>query len=140
VCVSANFLGAQQPAFGLRWLSLLYGTLFGMALVCATKGQVSLMRILGNPVLAFMGKIGFGLYLLHFPVFQAVNATIDAGPAIRLAVAMPIVVGLAWLAYNLVERPMISLGRKLEVRLGVSSSRTVNAEEGRTKCLSTNNV
>ena len=140
VCVSANFLGAHQPAYGLRWLSLLYGTLFGLAMVCAADGRAVLMRVLGNPLLAFAGRIGFGLYLLHFPVFQAVNAYIDAPPTLRLAVAMGIVVGLAWFAYHLIERPMIKLGRKLEVRLGVSQPRALNAAEERTAFLSTKDV
>ena len=140
VCVSSNFLGAQQPAYGLRWLSLLYGTLFGLAIVSAADGRAVLTRALGSPLLAFAGKIGFGLYLLHFPVFQAVNAYIDAPPTLRFAVAVPIVVGLAWLAYHLIERPMIRLGRKLEVCLGVSPSRAVNAAEGRTAFLSTKDV
>ena len=123
IFVSANFLGARQPAYGLRWLSLLYGTIFGLAVVCAAEGRSTLTWALGSPFLAFMGRIGFGLYLLHFPVFQAVNAYIDAGAPIRLAMAIPIVVGLAWFAHLLIERPMIRLGHKIEVCLGVSQPR-----------------
>lgn len=140
ICVSANFLGARQLAYGLRWLSLLYGAVFGLAIVCAVEGRETLARVLGSPVLAFMGKIGFGLYLLHFPVFQAVNTYIDAAPAMRLAVAMPIAFGLAWIAYQLIERPMIRLGRKLEVSLDVAQTGVANAAEDRTERLPTKTV
>jgi peptidoglycan/LPS O-acetylase OafA/YrhL len=128
--VSANFLGAHQPVYGLRWLSLLYGVVFGLAIVCATEGRASLAGILGSPVLAFMGKVGFGLYLLHFPVFQAVNAYVDAPSAIRLCVAMPVAIGLAWLAYQWIERPMIKLGRRLEAGLGIAGSKLAHTASG----------
>ena len=118
ICVSSNFLGAQQPAYGLRWLSLFYGAVFGLAVVCAVEGGAPQMYWLGSPILAFIGKLGFGIYLLHFPVFQIVNVFVDSSPLIRLAVAMPFTVGVAWLAYQLIERPLIRFGRKLEGNLG----------------------
>jgi peptidoglycan/LPS O-acetylase OafA/YrhL len=58
----------------------------------------------------------------------------------RLAVAMPIAFGLAWIAYQLIERPMIRLGRKLEVSLGVAQPGVANAAEDRTERLPTKTV
>ncbi len=131
IAVSANFLGARQPAYGMRWLSLLYGAVFGLAIMRASSDSPLMTRVLGNPLLAFIGQIGFGLYLLHFPAFQAVNAYLDATPAIRFGVAMSLAVSLAWIAYRFIERPMIKVGRKLEAAFGVSEPTDLRSDEAR---------
>jgi peptidoglycan/LPS O-acetylase OafA/YrhL len=119
VCVSRGFLTAHRPLYDLRWLSLLYGVVFALAIVNAVGGKLGLTKVLGNSLLAFMGRIGFGLYLLHFPVFQIVNASIDWPPYFRFFVALPIACALAWIAYRTIEHPMIRLGRRFEAKLRV---------------------
>jgi len=130
ICVSANVLGAHRPFWSLRWLSLMYGVVFAAAIVAAIEGRSRLLAPLGHPLFAFLGRVGFGLYLLHFPVFQVVNEFVPAPPAIRFCIAIPTACALAWLAFQFIERPMIRLGRRLEVRCGIGRTDLANRPAG----------
>jgi peptidoglycan/LPS O-acetylase OafA/YrhL len=112
--VSFNFLGAGQPWYGLRWLSLLYGIVFAAGVVSASQGNRWLLRPLTSKWLVFMGVTGFGWYLLHFPVIQVVNAYLDMSAVMRLLISTAACAAVAWVAFQLVERPGIRLGRRLE--------------------------
>lgn len=119
VCISQGFLLANRPLYNLRWMSMLYGVIFALAIVNATCGSSQLFGVLNTRPLVFMGKIGFGLYLLHFPAFQIVSATMDWSPRLNFVVALSMACALAWIAYQAIERPMIRVGRRIEAKLGL---------------------
>lgn len=124
ICISRGFISAGRPLYDLRWVSLLYGVVFALAIVNAVDGNPSLTRPLVSRPLIFMGKIGFGLYLLHFPVFEFVNTNLDwTPPYVKLAVALPIACAIAFGTYQAIERPMIRVGRLVETKLRVGDSR-----------------
>lgn len=61
----------------------------------------------------FVGVVGFGWYLLHFAVLGAVNDGPISNPQIKLVIATLGTALISWLAYRFVERPGISLGKRL---------------------------
>ena len=75
---------------------------------CAVTAQTaSLARALGNPVFRYVGKISYGTYLWHFPLF----ALLDVGPpplygypllAVRIGVTLVVATG----SFYLVEEPI----------------------------------
>lgn len=115
--VSENFLGAKRPYYELRWISILYGTVFGLAIASVMQGNSFISGPLKNSVLVFMGKCAFGWYLLHFAVFKIVN---DFGPEsvfTRFLIATLGCALAAWGARILIEIPCIAAGRWLESTL-----------------------
>jgi peptidoglycan/LPS O-acetylase OafA/YrhL len=75
-------------------------------------------------VLTWLGRISYSLYLLHAIVLSQVPRVIpdigNASGVIRVAAGFAYVIvalGVAWLAYRMVEQPGQALGRKLTARL-----------------------
>ena len=72
-----------------------------------------------NRILSFLGEISFSIYLVHFAVLRATIGLIPTAlaPTTHLLVLYATVLSLsslvAWLTYSAVERPMISVGRRL---------------------------
>jgi peptidoglycan/LPS O-acetylase OafA/YrhL len=122
VCVSKSFLWFNQPLYNLRWMSLAYGVVFALSVVSVAQGNRYLLAVFNNPVLRFMGIVGFGWYLLHFQVFQIVNAYIDPG-FMRFLVATIAIASCSWLAFVLIESPCMRIGKLLSSK--VSASRTM---------------
>ncbi len=76
---------------------------------------------LGNGFFHSLGELSFGAYLIHLMVMQPVIAyliqTTDVSNPVRwaltLAITVPIVYGLAWVGYNLIEMPGQNIGKGL---------------------------
>ncbi|MGO4412504.1 acyltransferase family protein [Cupriavidus sp. KB_39] len=76
--------------------------------------------LLTTPLLRFVGRISYSLYLLHLPVLfmasiVAVHIGVSGIPAflVVLALSVPVALGVAWLGYVSVERWSIDAGRRL---------------------------
>jgi peptidoglycan/LPS O-acetylase OafA/YrhL len=70
-------------------------------------------RALASPTARYLGRISYGVFLWHLPVFEAVYAVtgIDyftGGALALLAVGVPVTVGLAALTERVVERPLMA--------------------------------
>ena len=70
-----------------------------------------------GPALA-VGRVSYGLFLWHLPVFTAIysvtGATVFTGGMLPLlAVGLPISLGLAWLSYVAIERPAMRWASRL---------------------------
>jgi peptidoglycan/LPS O-acetylase OafA/YrhL len=75
------------------------------AVVTAQAG--SLARALGNPVFVYIGKISYGVYLWHFPLFMLLNAErmhLYGLPLLAVRLGATMVVATA--SYYLVEQPI----------------------------------
>jgi peptidoglycan/LPS O-acetylase OafA/YrhL len=114
--IADNVLGLGRMLYGARWLSLGYGAAFALVVLATAQGQPHLARLFGLRVLRFMGIAGFGWYLLHMAVFQTINQTLAVPPQVKFAVAFLGCAALSWLAFVLVERPFMALGRSLTTR------------------------
>ena len=115
--VSANFLGAERPWFGLRWLSIVYGVVFAAGIASAAQGN----RLIAGPaeifILRFMGVVGFGWYLLHFAVLQVINLQTDLHPMVKFMSAFVLCALVSWVVFQTIERPGMRLGRQIERKL-----------------------
>jgi len=79
-------------------------------------GRHSLLaKPLSSRPMVFIGRISYGLYLLHLPVYYIVENLMPAAPlAVRLAIKVPVSLILAWSSYDLVEKRFLRMKRKFE--------------------------
>ena len=74
-----------------------------------------LARVLASRPMVAIGKISYGLYLFHLPVYYMVEALMPAASLpIRLAVKVTVSLALAKLSFELVERRCLQLKAKFE--------------------------
>ena len=74
-----------------------------------------LARGLATRPMVFIGKISYGLYLLHLPVFFAVEKVIPQAPlVVRLGWKVAISLTLATASYYLVEKRFLALKGRFE--------------------------
>jgi peptidoglycan/LPS O-acetylase OafA/YrhL len=112
--------GGRQ--FGIRFDSALFRggfLLTGIATVAIIAGvthQRSLLgRLLGNPVLNWVGTRSYGLYLYHWPIYQILRG--EAGKPLSVSqfvVAMILTIPITEASYRYIELP-IRQGRIAEV-------------------------
>jgi peptidoglycan/LPS O-acetylase OafA/YrhL len=78
-----------------------------MVTAAVTHGHSLVGKLLGNPVLLWVGTRSYGLYLYHWPIYQAIRkvAGNPLSPA-QFAVAMVITAVVTEASYRLVETPM----------------------------------
>ena len=75
-------------------------------------GTDSFSRILGSAPARYLGRISYGIFLWHLPVFEAIYVVtgIDyftGGALALLAVGVPVTLGLAAISERVVERPLM---------------------------------
>lgn len=109
-------------AVQFRWLVsdnetlALIANAIGAALVIALAFSLpSMVRILENGVLVFLGRISYSLYLSHMAIMLLV--VVALGHMMRLEFILPfaavVCVALAYVFYRLVERPSVKLANLL---------------------------
>ena len=99
---------------------LIYGVFF----IIISSAVPTLNRWVSGKVLHVLGEISYSIYLSHIFIVTVVvslllrfDQYLSIGPGFRfliaLAVTAPLVVGVSYLLYRLVERPGIRLGQQL---------------------------
>jgi peptidoglycan/LPS O-acetylase OafA/YrhL len=69
-----------------------------------------LCRILENPILVAIGKVSYGLYLWHYPVYHFLSPDrLGTGPAPALCVRVVVTTILVVLSYHLIEKSALRL-------------------------------
>ena len=111
------------PAFaGFAGWSAVYGYFFAAlgatAVVWATLNDRP--GWLASPALVYLGRISYGLYVVHFLALWIAadfigGATGMTGIAAKAALGLAITVPLAALSYHLIERPFLTLKARLAV-------------------------
>ena len=76
-------------------------------------GQDVYSQLLSAAPARYLGRISFGVFLWHLPVFEAIYAVtgisyFTGGAIALLAVGLPVTLGLAALTERLVERPLMA--------------------------------
>ncbi|MFT3852603.1 MAG: acyltransferase family protein [Ilumatobacteraceae bacterium] len=95
---------------GFLWVSI--ATL--MAIAAVTHQASHLGKFLGNPVLNWIGTRSYGLYLYHWPIYQAIRKYAGVGLTLnQFVLAMAITLPITELSYRFVETP-IRTGRLSE--------------------------
>jgi peptidoglycan/LPS O-acetylase OafA/YrhL len=86
----------------------LYGLGVAAVIFCAITAQAApLSRALGNPVFRYLGKISYGTYLWHFPLFALLDAArlhLYGYPLLAVRIAVTLVVATG--SFYLVEEPI----------------------------------
>jgi peptidoglycan/LPS O-acetylase OafA/YrhL len=98
---------ATVPA---RWLypwGLAGGAVCSAALICASMQPGPLRAVLSLRPLRFIGRISYGVYLLHWPVFRWLTPTrTHLGPWPLFVVQMIVTVGAATAMHRWIEEPI----------------------------------
>ena len=122
--VDGRDLGTHYDAWLFRGGLFLTG-LCTLALIAAVAHRRALTgRVIGNPVLAWIGARSYGLYLFHWPVFQIIRG--QAGVALtpkQFAIGSGVTLVVTELSYRYVETP-IRLGRFREWLRGERKAQT----------------
>ena len=94
------------------------GALF-FYLICALLVGASATRpalpLIGGNVLARIGLVSYGIYLMHMPVLSAVKR-VTSEPLSVLILTAIIVFPLAWLSHRYFEEPIRRLGRRTKLK------------------------
>ncbi|WP_344082334.1 acyltransferase [Nostocoides veronense] len=121
---AAAYLFATTPVAGLLTLGVVDGWRLAakMALSCVVAGALLLPLVLGgangyaralaHPAMAWLGRVSYGTFLWHVPVFTGMYAVsgvqyFSGGLLPLLALGVPITLALATLSYHLVELPLM---------------------------------
>ncbi|HEY0865555.1 MAG TPA: acyltransferase [Lacunisphaera sp.] len=101
----------------MGWIGyVLVASLAAMVLADLVLGRHSLLApVLATRPMVFVGKISYGLYLLHLPVYFAVEKIIPAAPlALRLGCKVTVSLALATMSYYWLERRFLRLKDRFE--------------------------
>jgi peptidoglycan/LPS O-acetylase OafA/YrhL len=91
---------------------------------CVTVPSGLLARVLSLPVLVFVGRISYGLYLYHWPLFLTINhAHTGLTGGWLLAVRLAVTLAVATVSFVLIEEP-IRVGRTFRGRIGLGMAAT----------------
>jgi len=100
-----------MTSFGFSWLALLYLTLL---LLAVTQPKSWLGASLRFPPLRWLGRVAYGVYLLHATIFLGLLVSL---PRLSLSMAVfvasmttLVVASISWLVF---EKPLIDLGHRL---------------------------
>ena len=90
-----------------------YSLLVSVTVLTAAWLSCPVEYVFANPVMRFLGRISFSLYLIHLPVMRWVLSNIDVGEVPGLFIAIIAAVIAAWLMYKTIEIPGQLIGRKM---------------------------
>lgn len=105
--VALGFVLCDAQAFPFPWALLsVVGTLAALhGLRFSSLGQVSL-RMLEQPVISWIGRLSYSLYLWHWPVYVLFRWTVGIEGFFSALAALAITVGFAAGSYYFVEQPI----------------------------------
>lgn len=89
------------------WLYFGMLTLIAFAIAVVIVNELE-SKQLANPLLVWVGKLSYGIYLWHYFVFKAIGGW-NAAPGTKLIIALPLTLLCATASYYLVERRFLEL-------------------------------
>ncbi len=81
-------------------------------------------RLLERASLLFLGRISFGIYLVHYPILVFVLSTTALPPLAAATLVIALSILAAWALFVTVEQPMMDLGRNLLTRMSAARTTT----------------
>ncbi len=107
-----------RPQAHLRGFSVLYALavtlIIGSLVTCKGVGT----RILSTPALVFMGRVSYGIYLVHILCLNALEQVIKPGSVTGQGLfiyigTLGLSTGVAYILHRAIEKPMIQVGRRI---------------------------
>ncbi len=95
------------------WIGFVMGAFF----FCYSNGRGLMRRILSLGPLVHIGKIAFGIYLIHDPILHIVAPIPSLGGEVKLLATFALTLVLSALLYLTIEDPFIRLGQRLTRKL-----------------------
>jgi peptidoglycan/LPS O-acetylase OafA/YrhL len=91
-------------------------------------------KLLANPVMDWIGKRSYGIYLWHWPIFMITRPGVDLpwNTSVTFALRVALTFGIAELSYRYVENPIRKVGyrvwmRGITRRMGIMSPQVASA-------------
>ena len=111
----------------------LYALLIAILLGVVSTSHGPFTRWLSTPLLVLIGRVSYGIYLVHVLCLNAVERLAKPGHGVWMAVtayALTLLVSamVAYLLFRAVERPLIKVGRRLSKKLKAETLATRNAQ------------
>lgn len=117
---TAGLLGPLDPLVSAALATLMNMACMGLVALCMMDGPVR--RALSTRPVRFLGSISFSLYLTHAVVIGGLAAVLPrlgiVDPLVQAIVAVVLSMGVAVVFWRVVERPAISLSRRVGERFG----------------------
>jgi peptidoglycan/LPS O-acetylase OafA/YrhL len=101
------------PSLVNQVLYLTFGLLAVAPLTVPHDRSRFIEAVLTNPVMRYLGKISYGVYLWHIALIYFWNDSLFNGPAYLEAIILPLSVAAATLSFYLVEHPAMKLREQL---------------------------
>lgn len=93
----------------------MFAALVAIVILATVEGEWSGTRLLSVRPLVQMGRVSYGLYLWHLPIFWAVARHASSwAPLTRVAVAVALTAAATVISWKLIERPAQRLRRRFE--------------------------
>lgn len=95
-------VGALPPLWAYSTVDVILAIMLGVVLMAGGG-------LLAHPILVYLGRISFGLYIFHQAVAQGVLLHVDVPWPLRLGLSFALTLCLAAVSYVLLERPFLRL-------------------------------
>ncbi len=114
------FSPPDQNAVIVNMMILFFTALFIQACEWNPSGMGVVRRLLGTPILAFIGRVSYGVYLVHVLCKQVVIVILAkleiSADWLLLYVATAVAsVGAAYALRLILEKPMVVFGRRMAI-------------------------
>jgi peptidoglycan/LPS O-acetylase OafA/YrhL len=94
-----------------------YSAWFAVFLAFLVSGDSNLKRFLSTPLLTFIGKISYGIYLMHVFCISAVRDKLHSGNSVlSLLFVCALSIAIATAMHYCLERPLVAVGRRLSAK------------------------
>jgi len=112
--VDAGVIGAMLLLWLMPGSDLLIVMVFLVLILQVCTDQSPLAHALGRPIPHALGTLSYAIYLVHYPalaIHPALRRAVEAAgmpyaETVSFAVLCCVVIAIAWLAFNVVERPL----------------------------------
>ncbi|MDQ2651015.1 MAG: acyltransferase [Actinomycetota bacterium] len=109
LALTAGWLWAEGTSVWLyQWGFPLFGAAAAVVVIWAATASDAASRALAAPVLTYLGTISYATYLIHWPVYVALDEDSGLDGWSLTAARVAITIALATISLRLVERPVRS--------------------------------